>query len=212
MSPIYDITLPITDGMVVFPGDPTVEIRPHSRIAEGEDANVTRLSLGSHTGTHLDAARHFVEGGQAVDALPLERLIGPARVVEVPESVTAIGAEALRAAGIEGERRVLLKTRGSAFLGASEFRRDYAHLTGDGAEYLLSQSVELVGIDYLSIEAFDAEEPVAHQALLAREVIIVEGLDLRAVPPGRYELLCLPIKLADLDGAPVRAVLRPLPG
>jgi arylformamidase len=207
---MFDITLPVREGMVTYPGDPELRIRPHSRIAEGEDANVTALELGSHTGTHLDAARHFIEGGQPVDELPLERLIGPALVVELPASVRAIGRGELEAAGLAGEARVLLKTRGSALLDRGEFDEDFAYLTGEGAAYLVEQGVELVGIDYLSIEAPDAEEPVAHRTLLEREVIVVEALDLRRVRPGRYELICLPLRLVGIDGSPVRAVLRPL--
>jgi arylformamidase len=210
MARFYDITLPITEGMLVYPDDPEVRVRPYSRIADGEDANVTELAFGSHTGTHVDAARHFIDGAQPVDAIPLDRLIGPARVVQIPHAVRAIGARELRDAGIEGDRRVLLKTRNEALLDRSEFQKDFAYLTGDGARYLLNAGVHLVALDYLSVEAFDAEEPVAHRALLEREVIIVEGVDLRDVPPGRYELICLPLRVASIDGAPVRAVLRTL--
>jgi arylformamidase len=212
MTRFYDITLPIAEGMLVYPDDPDVRVRPYSRIADGEDANVTELAFGSHTGTHVDAARHFIDGAQAVDALPLERLIGPARVVQIPRDVRAIGARELREAGIDGERRVLLKTRNEVLLDRSDFQKDFAYLTGDGARYLLDAGVQLVGIDYLSVEAFDADEPVAHRALLEQEVIIVEGVDLRDVPPGRYELVCLPLRVTGIDGAPVRAVLRTLEG
>jgi arylformamidase len=212
MTRFFDITLPIAEGMLVYPDDPDVRIRPYSRIADGEDANVTALAFGSHTGTHVDAARHFIDGAQAVDALPLERLIGPARVVQIPRDVRAIGERELREAGIDGERRVLLKTRNEVLLDRSDFQKDFAYLTGDGARYLLDAGVQLVGIDYLSVEAFDADEPVAHRVLLEQEVIIVEGVDLRDVPPGRYELVCLPLRVAGIDGAPVRAVLRTLEG
>lgn len=210
MDRFYDISLPITGDLIVFPDDPAIELRPHSRIADGDDANVTRLTFGTHTGTHVDAARHFIDGAQAVDALPLSRLVGPARVVHLPDHVTAIGPAELRDAGIRDETRVLLRTRNAALLGKDDFDEGYAHLTGDGARFLVESGVELVGIDYLSVEAFDAEEPVAHHALLEREVVVVEGVDLREVPAGRYELICLPLRLAGLDGAPVRAVLRPL--
>jgi arylformamidase len=212
MTRFHDITLPIAEGMLVYPDDPDVRVRPYSRIADGEDANVTELAFGSHTGTHVDAARHFIDGAQAVDALPLERLIGPARVIQIPRDARAIGERELREAGIDGERRVLLKTRNEVLLERSEFQKDFAYLTGDGARYLLDAGVQLVGIDYLSVEAFDADEPVAHRALLEQEVIIVEGVDLRDVPPGRYELVCLPLRVAGIDGAPVRAVLRTLEG
>jgi arylformamidase len=210
MARFYDITLPIVEGMLTYPDDPGVSVRPHSRIADGDDANVTALAFGSHTGTHVDAASHFVDGGQTVDRLPLERLVGPVLVVHMPANVTAMGPDELRGAGLDGATRVLLRTRNAALLNGDEFSEDFAYLTGDGARYLVDAGVELVGIDYLSVEAFDAEEPVAHRVLLEREVVILEGVDLREVPAGRYELLCLPLKLAGLDGAPVRAVLRTL--
>jgi arylformamidase len=208
MARLYDISLPIRAGMISYPGNPETRVEPHSRIADGEPANVTRLSFGSHMGTHVDAAHHFVDGGQAVDELPLERLVGRARVVRIADDVTAIGASQLQAAGAAGAERVLLRTRNGKLLGRSSFEEDFAHLTGDGAEWLVQEGVTLVGIDYLSVEAFDADEPRAHRALLEREVVVVEGLDLREVEPGEYELFCLPLRVAGIDGAPARAVLR----
>jgi arylformamidase len=210
MPRLYDITLEIAEDMIVYPGNPETRLRPHERISEGDEANVTAITLGSHTGTHVDAARHFVADGQTVDEIPLERLIGPAAVVSIPDDVTAIGERELREAGVGREKRVLLRTRNGSLLEDATFREDFAHLTPDGAGFLVASGVELVGIDYLSIEAFDAEEPEAHRLLLEREVVVLEGLDLREVPPGRYELLCLPMKIRGLDGAPVRAVLRSL--
>jgi arylformamidase len=208
MARFYDISLPITSDLTVYPDDPDIRIEPHSRIEDGEDANVTRLAFGTHTGTHVDAARHFFPDGQTVDQIPLGRLVGPAQVVAIADDVTAIGEAELRKAGVGGASRVLLRTRNSELLSRAEFQEDFAHLTEDGARYLVESGADLVGLDYLSVEAFEAEEPVVHKVLLGREVVIVEGLDLRAVPPGRYELLCLPLRLAGLDGSPVRAVLR----
>jgi arylformamidase len=208
MATYHDISLPITQGMVTYPEDPEVQVEAHSRIEGGDDVNVTRLALGSHTGTHVDAASHFIPGGQTVDRLPPARLIGPALVASIPPQVTAIGAAELRAAGIDRETRVLLQTRNGRLLDRREFHEDYAHLTADGARYLVDGGVELVGIDYLSVEAFDAQAPVAHRTLLEREVVVVEGLDLRGVAPGRYELICLPLRLAGGDGAPARVLLR----
>jgi len=207
MAEMFDITLTIREDMVTYPDNPETRLIAHDSISEGDDANVTELRFGSHTGTHLDAAHHFVDGGQTVDRIPLDVLIGPARVVEIPGDVKAIGAAELRDAGIEGEERVLLKTRNSELLGESSFREDFSYISGDGARHLVESGVRLVGIDYLSVEAFDADEPVTHQTLLQKEIVVVEGLDLRQVPAGRYELLCLPLKVA-IDGAPVRAVLR----
>lgn len=211
MARFHDISLPVSDRLITYPGDPPVELRAHSSIAGGDDANVTRVSFGSHTGTHVDAPRHFLSDARGVDELPLDWLIGPALVAEIGEDITAIGEEELRAAGAgDGEERVLLRTRNRKLLEEDAFRQDFAHLTGDAAHYLIAAGVRLVGIDYLSIEAFDAGEAVVHHKLLEREVIILEGIDLREVPAGRYELICLPLRLVGLDGAPARAVLRSL--
>lgn len=208
MGRLYDISLPISEEILTYPGDPPVRFGVHARIARGDDANVTELAFGTHTGTHVDAPHHFVDGARRVDELPLEALIGPARVVVIPDEVQAIGADELQAAGAAGATRLLLRTRNAALLGKPDFDASFAHLTGDGAAYLVHAGVRLVAIDYLSIEAFGAEEAVAHQRLLGAEVIVVEGVDLREVPAGEYELICLPLRLAGLDGAPVRAVLR----
>jgi arylformamidase len=211
MARIYDITLPITENMITYPGNPAIRLRAHSSLADGDDANVTELSFGSHTGTHLDAAHHFIDGGQTVDQLPLDVLIGPARVVRLPSEVRAIGAAELAPLRLSGETRVLLKTRNSDLLQKESFDESFTYLAPDGAEHLIACGARLVAIDYLSVEAFDAEEARTHRLLLEQEVIVVEGVDLRAVPEGRYELICLPLKIA-IDGAPLRALLRPTEG
>ena len=208
MTRTYDITLDIHEGMIAYPGNPPVGVRPHEQIADGAAANVTALAFGSHTGTHVDAARHFIDGGQPVEQLPLDILIGPATVLAVPEDVTAIDSDVLARAGLDGATRVLLRTRNSRLLREPAFREDFAYLTGDGAAFLVAGGVRLVGMDYLSIEAFDADEPRAHETLLHDEVIVVEGLDLNDMPAGRYELICLPLRVRGIDGAPARVVLR----
>jgi arylformamidase len=207
MPRLFDITMPIHEGMITYPGNPATQLRAHSRIAEGDDANVTSLSFGSHTGTHVDAPRHFFDDAAAVDQLPLETLIGPAVVVQLPDTTRAIGRRELLPLELAGETRVLLRTRNSQLLGDATFREDFAFLAEDGARYLLELGVRLVGIDYLSIEAFDADQPRTHHALLREGVVILEGADLRGVPTGHYELICLPLRIGT-DGAPTRAVLR----
>jgi arylformamidase len=204
---MFDISLPIVSGGLTFPGDPPIRVSAHQSIAEGDSANVSALGFGSHTGTHVDAPGHFIQGAGPVDAIPLERLVGPAVVLEFPDDVMAIDASALRSRDLVGTRRALFRTRNSAFLRGPRFINDYTHLTADGADYLLGLGVELVGIDYLSIERFDSDDYPVHRMLLQRQVVIVEGLDLSAVPAGRYELICLPLRLAGLDGAPARVVL-----
>jgi arylformamidase len=155
----------------------------------------------------VDAAKHFFDRGQTVDAMPLDRMMGPAIVLEFGDDVRAIGEQELRTRGIDGHTRVLLKTRNSRLLAQREFVRDYTYLAGDGAEWLVTQGVTCVGIDYFSVEQFHSGHHRAHLALLGAEVAIIEGLLLADVPPGTYELVCLPIKIAGIDGAPARAVL-----
>ncbi|MGI8619737.1 MAG: cyclase family protein [Gemmatimonadaceae bacterium] len=210
MRRIIDISVPLVSDGLIYPGNPAIQITPQQSIAAGATANVSTLVFGSHTGTHVDAAKHFFDDGQAVDQLPLDRLIGRARVLEFADDVMQIGAKELDGQPIEGAQRVLLKTRNSALLEQAEFARDYAFLAPDGAELLADKGVVLVGIDYLSIEQFRSGHHRTHRTLLEREIVIVEGLQLGGVAPGVYDFICLPLRIAGLDGAPARAVLLEL--
>ncbi len=192
---------------MIYPGDPEIVFRAHSSIDRGDPANVTALSLGSHSGTHVDAPSHFLPGGKTVDRMPLERLIGPAAVLELPAELTSVGAADLARQDLGGHRRVLLRTRNSAAGVEKRFNPDYCALAPDGAEYLIERGVELVGIDALSVEPFGSSDFAVHHLLLRRGVVIVEGLDLSSISAGVYQLVCLPLRLHGLDGAPARAVL-----
>lgn len=207
MSRIYDISLPIRSGGLVYPGNPEIAVTLQQAVAKGAGANVSSIRFGSHTGTHADAARHFFDDGQSVDRIPLERLIGPALLLGFPDDLRAIGAADLRNHDLKGRTRILLRTRNSALLSQKEFVREYTYLAPDGAQYLVDNGVELVGIDYLSIEQFHSGHHMAHRILLERSVVILEGLDLSAPAPGEYELICLPLRIEGCDGAPARAVL-----
>ncbi len=176
---VIDVTVPIRPGMPVYPGDPAVRTELAAAIARGDAYNVTRLDFGVHTGTHVDAPAHVIDGAPGVDALPLDALVGPAEVVGFP------GA-------LPDAARVLLRTAGSGVT-----------LTRPDAETLVAQGVLLVGIDGPTIGGEDV-----HRTLLGAGVVVLEGLDLRAVQPGEWELLCLPLKLAGADGAPARVLLR----
>jgi arylformamidase len=202
----FDITMPIYQGQTVYPGDPEVLIAPVSSISSGDGTNVSRLTLSTHTGTHLDPPRHFHDRGKSVDHVPLELLIGTVLVVDLPEA-REIGAAELQALPLAGVERLLLKTGNSLLWESEAFSRDYACLNESGARYLRETGVKLVGIDYLSIERFDGDGAV-HRLLLDHGVIILEGLNLTGVPGGHYELICLPLRIKGGDGAPVRAVLR----
>lgn len=207
MSRIYDISVPIRSGGIVYPGNPEIDITLQQAVAKGAGANVSAIRFGSHTGTHADASRHFFDDGQPVDQIPLDRLIGPALLVSFPDEVRAIGAADLKAHDLRGRKRILLRTRNSALLSQKQFAPDYTYLAPDGAEYLVEKGVELVGIDYLSIEQFHSGHHRTHRTLLAKSVVILEGLDLSAPPPGEYQLICLPLRIEGCDGAPARAVL-----
>lgn len=205
---IYDISLPISPHLPVWPGDPPVEIDRLASIASGSDANVSRLACGVHMGTHVDAPLHFIDGGESVDQLALSTLVGRAHVVDVRGEATITSAT-LETLGITKKaRRVLFKTDNSRLWseGAREFRENFIALQPDAAEWLVDRGIMLVGIDYLSIAPFDDSIPT-HQVLLEAGVVIVEGLNLSAVPPGRYALYCLPLTLVGSDGAPARVIL-----
>lgn len=204
---VIDISLPIHPGMIVYEGDPGVDITPRLEIARGDTANVSLLSLGSHTGTHVDAPAHFIEGGATVEALPLDVLIGPALVAEVG-CERLIGRRDLEPLPLGGHSRLLLKTLNSSLWSRGPFSRDFVALGEDGARYLVERGLRLVGMDYLSIEAFHSPGHPVHRHLLGAGMVIVEGLDLAYVAPGVYELVCLPLPVRGIDGAPCRAVLR----
>ena len=207
MATLYDVSLPIVNDGLVYPGNPEIKISAQQSLTRGDSANVSLLSFGSHTGTHVDAPKHFFDDGAGVDTLPLDVLMGPAMLIAMADDVMAVGEAELRKHELRGHTRVLIKTRNSRFAGQRPFVSDYTFLAPDGAAYLVSLGVKLVGIDYLSIEQFHSGHHRTHRTLLEHGVIIVEGLDLSRPPMGPYELRCLPLRLAGLDGAPARAVL-----
>jgi len=205
---IIDISVPLRQGMVVWPGDRPVEIRRLKSDEEGR-SNVSELCLSDHTGTHVDPPLHYVPGGRPIDELPLDPFLGSADVVDFP-GVDSITAADLERRGIPGDcRRLLLRTRNSDYWarGDNEFHKDYVSLSLDGAEWVVRRGVLLVGIDYLSIAPYGAQGAAVHRALLGAGVIALETVNLSGVSPGRYQLACLPLLIAGGDGAPTRAVL-----
>jgi arylformamidase len=209
---IIDVSVPISQDTPTYPGDPHVEIEQWAALGRGDAANVSMLHLGAHTGTHVDAPAHFIEGAPKVDSLPLEVLIGEAEVVEIPMDVRAIEALHIDSLNLGGAKRVLFKTRNSSLWanGAGGFRTDFTYLAPCAARSLVRMGIRLVGIDYLSVEQFKPERFETHTTLLSGGVVIIEGLDLSAARAGTYELICLPLRIAggSGDGAPARAVLR----
>ena len=204
----YDITLTISPELPTWPGDPRVELERVRKIEDGSNANVSRVDMGVHTGTHVDAPFHFLQDGKTVDQIDLSLLTGRAYVLHLPE-VDVITAPVLEDAQIPPRtRRVLFKTRNSESWAKEDqdFNTDFVGLSEDGAEYLVKRGVKLVGMDYLSVAPYKKSRPT-HESLLKAGVVIVEGLDLSEVSQGRYTLYCLPLKIANSDGAPARAIL-----
>ena len=208
---IYDVTVPISDHVPIYEGDPAVRVTGVSSLAGGDSANVSSLCFGAHTGTHVDAPNHFIDGTRRVEDLELDKLVGSCRVVEIDGSVIAIEPEHLP--HLIGVERLLFKTRNSDFWTEPGFREDFTYIAPEAAELLALKEIKLVGIDYLSVEKFGSTDFATHKILLEKEIVILEGLDLRAVPAGDYEIVCLPLKYigGTGDGAPARTILRTNP-
>jgi arylformamidase len=204
--PIYDISRTIHEKSPVWPGDQKFRLRWSMRLNRGDSCNVSSVTMSVHTGTHIDSPFHFSEAGTDVAGIPLESCLGPVRVIEVPGDFGAISAEFLRRQDWRGVERVLFKTPASE-LPEDRFPRDYFFLSEDGAEFLGRRSMRLVGTDAPSIDAFSSKTLPSHNILGRCGAVILEGLRLSGVPPGDYDLICLPLKFSGLDGSPVRAVL-----
>jgi len=206
MRTFYDISMPIYQGMLSWPSDPDVTIIPFKEIAAGKSSNVSAINMGSHSGTHLDPPVHFFPGGATVDTLSFDAMLGEAVVVAL-DVEKEIGRAELEALNLNGVERILFKTRNSELIRAETFNKGFIHLTKAGAQYLAKSGVKLVGIDYLSIDGYGDKEAPVHHTLLSQNIVILESIDLSAVEPDRYQLICLPLRLAKGNGGPARAVL-----
>ncbi len=210
MNPkIFDISVPISIDLPVWPGDPGVEINLESAISRGSSVNISSTKLGLHTGTHIDAPFHFLQDGAKLDQIELERLIGPVTVVEIEDSVGSISEQTLKGLNFTAwPERILFKTRNSSFWQKKPhfFQKDFCALDLSAAKFLVGKSVKLVGIDYLSIAPFN--DPLSvHLELLSDEIIILESINLEAIEPGEYTLVCLPLKFVGTEAAPARVIL-----
>jgi arylformamidase len=207
---LYDITLPISDHLPVWPGDPAIKIERISSMEDGDAVNVTKLDMSAHVGTHVDAPYHFLGGSHpTAEQLNLKKLIGRVVVIHIPDNVSLITAEVLRQTDIPSRcRRILFRTRNSALWEnqKNRFQSGFVAISADGAEWLVDKDIVLVGVDYLSVAPF-ADTIRTHKILLQAGIVIVEGLDLSQVQQGRYTLYCLPLKIVGSDGAPARVVL-----
>lgn len=204
-----DVSVGLHDGMVHWPGDPGVAISRALSRDRGDAANVSKLDMGAHTGTHMDAPLHFIDGGAGIDALPLDVTIGPARVIEIhnPREITA---EEIEPYAIQAGERVLFKTSNSPRCWQTDaFVDDAVYLSLGAARHLAERGVRVVGVDYLSVGGFNnSDGPEIHRVLLANGIWIIEGLDLTNAPAGSVEMICLPLRIIGCDGAPARAILR----
>jgi arylformamidase len=203
---LIDVTIPLDANLPTYPGNVPFALEATKRIADGGSSNVSSMRVSLHSGTHVDAPRHFFDTAAGVDGLPLEMLLGRTRVIEVttrrgigPDDLSSIAAE---------DVRVLIKTHNSRLWGSPEFQPQYTGITQAGARHLVDHGVKVLGIDYLSVEEFKAPGAPAHRVLLGGGTIVIEGLNLRDVEPGVYEMFCLPLRIVGADGAPARVVLR----
>ena len=206
-----DATATLATGRTpVYEGDAPMSFTFLKDMRKGDPLTLSKYELGAHSGTHVDAPMHFVKDGASIDAVKIESLIGPARVIVIPDSVQAITAAELNRHDWKSAERILFRTRSSShgWMYSAQFHRDFAYVAGDAAELMAAAGVKLVGIDYISAEQFASPAPLAHRALLGKGIPIVEGLDLRNAPAGDYDLIILPMKVAGHDGAPARAILR----
>ena len=208
-NPWIDVTRPITIGMQVWPGDPAPEIVQTRFMDKGDSYNLSKVALSVHTGTHMDAPRHFVRDGVPMDDLPLDAVIGEVRVIQINDPVAVRPAEP--PADIAAGERILFRTRNSTELWAKPgFQEDFVYISNEAAKVLASRGVKTVGIDYLSIGGFHDDLVETHETILGAGIWVIEGLDLSQIEPGSYEMVCLPLKLAAVEGSPARVVLRRL--
>jgi arylformamidase len=204
---LIDVTVPIDPALPVYPGNTPFGLEATKRVANGDSSNVSTLHMSVHAGTHVDAPRHFFDNGGGADTLSLEMLCGRARVIELTTR-RAVTAADLSSFDFREDIRVLLKTHNSRLWGTPEFHTDFVGVAESGARFLVDRGVKLVGIDYLSIEPFKTPGAPTHHVLLGAGAIVIEGLNLRDVEPGTYEMFCLPLPIVGSDGAPARVVLR----
>jgi len=205
-----DISIPLHNGMVHWPGDASFERAATESIAKGAEANVSEIRGSAHTGTHMDAPLHYLPGGAAIDSMPITASVGRARVISVQDE-DLIRVRELEAHGLARNERVLFKTRNSERCWHTDhFQKKFVHIPTETARYLAERHVQTVGVDYLSVGGFEADGAETHRILLSAGIWIIEGLNLAQVEAGDYELMCLPLKIIGSDGAPARAVLRKL--
>lgn len=204
---LIDISVPIDSNLATYPGNTPFRLEAIKRRANGDSSNVSTLHMSAHSGTHVDAPRHFFDEGSGVESLPLEMLCGRARVVELTTR-RSVTAEDLAGFDLREDVRLLLKTHNSRLWGTPEFHQDFIGVTEGAARFLVDRGVKVLGVDYLSVEQYKTPGAPAHHVLLGAGTIVIEGLNLRDVETGTYEMFCLPLAVVGADGAPARVILR----
>jgi arylformamidase len=211
-SPWIDVSMPLHNGMVHWPGDPAVRIKQTSDMARGGRCNLSALSMSAHTGTHMDAPFHFLPDGPKLDAMPIEATIGRGRVIEIRDPVS-VKPQELGRHGIRKGERILFRTRNSTRCHESDaFIKNFVYISTDAAQFLVERGVRTVGVDYLSVGGYKRDSRETHTILLSAGIWIIEGMNLSRVRQGLYDLVCLPLRILNADGAPARAVLRKVAG
>jgi len=209
VSKIIDISVPLHSAMTIWPGSVGLQIKRVKSLERGDQANVSEIACEIHTGTHIDAPLHFLRGGASIDKIPLDIFCGSAFIAALTH-VKAITADELKKLSLpKGVKRLLFKTSNSELWkkGRNNFDPSYVALTADAAEWIVEQGIDLLGVDYLSVQRYK-DSPKTHEVLLGAGIVVVEGLNLADVSQGWYELICLPLKLVGTEGAPARAALR----
>lgn len=202
-----DVSVVIKSGMVHWPGDPAVHIKRTKNMDKGDKDNVSFIKMGSHTGTHMDAPLHFIKKEKGLDKMPLDAVIGPARVLGIRDK-HHIGVKELKSYSIRSGERIIFKTKNSSYWKRGIFRKDFVYIPSETAAYLTSLGIKTVGVDYLSVGGYHKDGAQTHKTLLKAGIWIIEGLNLHGVNPGGYDLICLPLKILNSDGAPARAIIR----
>lgn len=205
-----DVSIPISNGVVNWPSDPKVEIKRIHDMRDGDEDNLTHISMCAHTATHMDAPCHFIKSAATIDKMPISAGVGKARVIEIVDK-EFITVEEIRPHRIRKGERILFKTRNSKSRWDNKpFMKKFVHLSTEAAAFLAERKVQTVGIDYLSIGGFEGNVTEVHNIILKSGIWVIEGLNLSKIIPGKYELICLPLRISGADGAPARAILRAL--
>jgi arylformamidase len=202
----HDLTLELSPDVITPPGDRPPRFEESKSISRGDPYNLTTITLGTHTGTHIDVPRHFYNNGMTIDQVDFDCLIGRARVIEITGR-RAIDRPDLEKETIQPREIILLKTDNSSLIIKDSFDPAFTYLTPDAARYLVEAGIKTLGFDYFSVEALDNPLPEVHYQLLGNKIIIIEGLDLSQVKPGEYAMAALPLKVRDGNGSPARVVL-----